>query len=244
MPLADTLTNGGPGSTTTMLRIFLADDHTIVRDGLKTLINAQPDMSVIGEADDGKMAWERLRTLQPPQGVGVDVVVMDVSMPNWNGAEATARVKESWPETRILALSMHEDKSYLRSLLEAGASGYVLKRSAADDLIRAIRIVASGGTYLDPALAATVAEALVRGNTTMGRPLRGEIEGAPLSEREEEVLRLIAQGFTNKEIGAKIFLSVKTVETYKARSMEKLGLNSRADIIRFAVARGWLNNLE
>ena len=133
---------------------------------------------------------------------------------------------------------MHEDKPYLRSLLEAGASGYILKRSAAGELIRAIRAVAAGTTHLDPALSSTLVDSLVR------KPLRGEVSGAALSAREEEVLRLIAQGYANKEIAAKLKLSIKTIETHKARSTEKLGLDGRADIIRFALANGWLQNLE
>ncbi len=240
---------------TPTLRIFLAEDHAIVREGLKTLINAQSQMQVVGEADDGRAAWERIRDLnQSPEGAAngggpVDVAVMDVSMPVWNGAEATLHIKRNWPRTQILALSMHEDRSYLRSLLEAGASGYVLKRSAADTLINAIRVVANGGTYLDPALSATVVEGFVRNRASGGgangaSSLRGEIGGAPLSDRENEVLRLIAQGFTNKDIGVKLSVSVKTVETYKARSMEKLGLNSRVDLVRHALAQGWLSNIE
>jgi two-component system response regulator NreC len=214
------------------LRVFLADDHAVVRDGLKTLINAQPDLSVVGEAEDGATAVERIRALQP------DVVVMDVSMPHGNGAETTAKVISQFPHMKVLALSMHEDRSYLRSLLEAGASGYILKRSAADELIRAIRAVAAGRTYLDPSLSATMVDGFVRGK----QPLRGEVEGATLSEREAEVLRLIAQGYTNKEIGTQLFISVKTVETYKARSMEKLSLDSRADIVRYALIQGWLHS--
>lgn len=216
------------------LRILLTDDHAVVRMGLTTLLNAQADMEVAGEATDGREAFAQIKTLQP------DVVVMDVSMPGWNGIEATQHIKQRWPEIKVLALSMHEDKSYLRSLLEAGAAGYVLKRSAADELVRAIRAVSAGGMYLDPALSDAVAESLMRGGGAPRQPLRGEISGAPLSEREGVVLRLIAQGFTNKEIGVKLSISVKTVETYKSRSMEKLGLDSRADIVRYALAQGWL----
>jgi two-component system response regulator NreC len=216
------------------LRILLADDHAVVRDGLHTLIDDQPDMKVIGEASDGKSAWEMAANLKP------DIVVMDVSMPNGSGVEATARIKSSCSGVKVIALTMHEDKSYLRSLLEAGAVGYVVKRSAAGELIRAIRAVSTGDTYLDPSLSATVVDGFVRGRQT----LVGESEGAPLSERESEVLRLIAQGFANKEIGTKLFISVKTVETYKARSMEKLGLESRAEIVRYALAQGWLLNME
>jgi DNA-binding NarL/FixJ family response regulator len=229
------------------LRILLADDHAVVREGIKTLVNAQTDMEVIDEATDGFEALHKAGTCQP------DVVIMDVSMPHLGGAGATAQLRETCPRLKILALSMHEDKSYLRQLLEAGASGYVLKRSAADDLIRAIRTIAGGGVYLDPALAGKVVGSFVRASGVgisagsapgpVGAGLRGEIEGSALSERETEVLGLIAQGYSNKEIAAQLSISVKTVETYKARSMEKLGLVSRAEIVRYALAQGWLQNV-
>jgi DNA-binding NarL/FixJ family response regulator len=215
------------------LRVVLADDHAIVREGIKTLVNAQPDMEVVGEAGEGGEVWRRVGELRP------DVVVMDVSMPGGNGVEATARIKANWPEIKVLALTMHEDKAYLRGLLEVGAAGYVLKRSAADELIRAIRVVAGGGTYLDPALAAAVVESFVGRKSV----LRGEMAGTPLSDRETEVLHLIARGYANKEIAARLGVSVKTIETYKARSMEKLGLDGRADIVRYALAQGWLHDL-
>jgi DNA-binding NarL/FixJ family response regulator len=207
-------------------------------------------MAVAGEAEDGEEAWRKVRALVEA-GTPPDVVVMDVSMPGWNGVEATAKIRGAWATVRVLALSMHEDKSYLRSLLEAGASGYVLKRSAGEELIRALRAVAAGGTYLDPSLSAAVMETLVgggRGGAVPSAPLgggatlRGEIAGAPLSERESTVLRFIAEGHSNKEIAAKLGVSVKTVETYKARSMEKLGLDGRADIVRYALAQGWLRS--
>lgn len=216
--------------TPSNLKVFLADDHAVVREGLKMLVNAQSDMKVIGEASDGEAACAR------PRDCGPDVIVMDISMPLLNGAEATRRVKASCPDVKVLALSVHEDKSYLRELLEAGASGYVLKRAAAEDLIKAIRIVAGGGVYLDPQMAGTLVSSFVRSRP----PLRGQIEGADLSEREAEVVRLIAQGHSNKEIAAQLSLSVKTVETYKARSMSKLGLSSRADLVRYALEQGWL----
>jgi two-component system response regulator NreC len=211
------------------LNIFLADDHAVVREGLKALINAQPDMEVIGEADNGRDALRQARDCRP------DLVVMDISMPEMKGDVVTEQLKRECPEIKILALSVHEDKSYLRELLEAGASGYVLKRAAAAEMIQAIRIVAAGGVYLDPQMAGKVVGSFVR-----KAPLRGEIAGSELSEREAEVVRLIAQGYTNKEIAVRLDLSVKTVETYKARSMEKLGLDSRAEIVRYALEQGWL----
>jgi DNA-binding NarL/FixJ family response regulator len=220
-----------PGSAR-KLKVLIADDHAVVREGLKTLVNMQPDMDVVGEASDGNEAPLRAGALRP------DVVVMDVSMPG-GGVEATAQITSRWPEIRVLALTMHEDRGYLRRLMEAGAAGYVLKRSAAEELIRAIRAVAGGRAYLDPALSPTVVETLVGRRPT----LRGEFLGAALSEREAEVLRLVAQGYANKEIAARLSVSVKTVETYKARSMEKLNLGGRAEIVRYALSQGWLQDL-
>jgi DNA-binding NarL/FixJ family response regulator len=211
------------------LRVFLADDHAVVREGLKALINAQPGMEVSGEAGDGRAACQQVRQLLP------DVAVMDVSMPEMNGAQATAELKRTCPQVKVLALTVHEDKGYLRQLLESGAAGYVLKRAAAEELIHAIRTVAAGGVYLDPALAGEVVGGFVR------KPaVRGSLAGGELSDRESEVARLIASGYSNKEIAAQLDLSVKTVETYKTRSMEKLGLRSRADLVRYALQCGWL----
>jgi two-component system response regulator NreC len=213
-----------------MLRIFLADDHAVVREGLKTLINAQPDMEVIGEAEDGSSAVHATTACQP------DIVIMDISMPQLNGIQATARLKRASPHIKVLALSVHEDVSYLQELLHAGASGYVLKRAAADALIQAVRTVASGAVYLDPPLA----EKMV---SRLGEPARTQstTPAAALSEREADVVRLIAQGYSNKEIAAQLGLSIKTVETYKTRAMEKLHLVSRVAIVRYAVQQGWLH---
>jgi DNA-binding NarL/FixJ family response regulator len=209
------------------LRVFLADDHAIVREGLKALVNGAAGMVVCGEAADGLSACEQVERLLP------DVAVMDVSMPGLGGAEATARLKQSCPQVKVLALTVHEDRGYLHRLLEAGAAGYALKRAAPEELIHAIRAVAGGGTYLDPAIAGKVVGGFVR-----PRPA----EGGELSEREIEVVRLTAAGHSNKEIAARLDLSVKTVETYKARSLEKLGLHSRADLVRYALQRGWLRD--
>lgn len=214
-----------------MIRILLADDHSVVRAGLKALIDAQPDMEVVGEASDGAEVLVSAATICP------DVVVMDLSMPRLNGLEAAQQLRERSPLPRVLVLSVHEDATYLRRALEAGAVGYVLKRAAAESLIGAIREVGSGKIYLDPALGAALAESVV-GN----RKVVGEL--AALSEREGAVLRLIAQGYSNKEIAAQLDLSVKTVETYKARAMEKLNLGSRVDIVRYATERGWLGKAD
>lgn len=211
------------------IRVFLADDHMVVREGLKALINKQEDMHVVGEAGNGRDAWQLAKELEP------DVVVMDVSMPEMNGAEATERLRRDCPHVKVLALTIYEDKSYLRVLLKAGATGYVLKRAVTEDLVHAVRTVAAGGTYLDPALTGKVLSSYVNQGLRGDKP-----QGAELSEREEQVLRLVAWGYSNKEIAAKLQLSVKTVETYKVRLMEKLDLRSRTDIVRYALLRGLL----
>jgi len=211
----------------TELRIVLADDHEVVRTGLRALIDSSPGMLVVGEARDGAEAVARARELSP------DVVVIDVSMPVLDGAGATERIARECPEVRVLALTMHEDRAHLTRLLQAGAAGYVLKRAAADELVRAIRTVAGGGTYVDPVLAGS----LLRGARGPGPRSAPET----LSEREEEVLRRIAWGESNKEIARQLGISVKTVETYKARVSEKLGLRSRTDMVRYALQQGWLS---
>lgn len=212
------------------IRVFLADDHAVVREGLKALINANTFMEVVGEAADGLKACEQVPIVKP------DVVVMDVSMPAMNGSQATERIRRECPTVRVVALTVHEDKGYIRQLLAAGASGYVLKRAAPEELIQAIRAVAAGGVYLDPGMAGQVVGGFVRKPTIVGNA------GGELSERETEVARGTAAGFSNKELAAKLELSIKTVETYRARAMEKLGLKSRADLVRYAVQQGWLQD--
>ena len=209
------------------LRVFLADDHAIVREGLKLLVNSQPDMAVIGEAGDGATAWREAKALQP------DVVVMDVSMPELNGAEATERLKVSCPEVKVVALTGHADEVHVRQLLGAGAAGYVLKRTVSEELTKAIRVVAAGGTFLDPAVAGKIVDSYIS-------PRQTETIEANLSPREQEVLLDVARGYTNREIAERLHLSVKTVEGHKGRIMEKLEFQSRADIVRYALQQGWL----
>lgn len=211
-----------------MIRVMLADDHPVVRGGLKQLIDSQSDMCVIGEAVDGEDAWRSATSLGP------DVLVLDLSMPVLDGVEATRRVKRDRPSVRVLALTVHEERLYLTQLLRAGASGYVLKRTAAEELLRAIRMVARGDTYIDPALAGTLIEGY------LDSQLSNQPTSEALSEREREVLIHIAKGFSNREIAAELALSVKTVETYKARMSEKLGLRTRVEIVKFAAQQGWL----
>jgi DNA-binding NarL/FixJ family response regulator len=217
-------------ATTPKLRVVLADDHAVVREGLRALIDRQADMEVVGEAGDGRAAIEATERLRP------DVVVMDLSMPVLNGTRATREMLWRNPALRILVLTVHEERSYLRELLEAGAAGYLLKRAAPDELVQAIRGVAGGGVYVDPHLIPDVLDRSVRAARRDGVP-----EGRPLTGREEEVMRLIARGYSNKEIAAQLSLSVKTVETHKARATEKLDLHNRAGIVRYAMQKGWMD---
>ena len=214
------------------LRILLADDHAVVREGLKALVNAQPDMEVVGEAADGAEALAQARALRP------DIFVVDVSMPGMSGTQAAEAIKAERPEIKVLALTVHQDRSYLRSLLEAGASGYILKRAAALELVYAIRTVASGGSYIDPTLAGKILATFTRAGP---RALADRVT-VELSDREEQVLRLVAQGFSNKEIAAKLDVGIKSVESYKARASQKLGFSGRADIINYALQKGWLQD--
>jgi len=215
----------------TKLRVFLADDHAVIREGLKSLVNAQPDMEIVGEAENGRIAWQLAKALEP------DVAVMDVSMPELNGVKATEILTHECPKIKVLALTVHEDQGHLRQILKAGASGYVLKRAMAEELIQAIRTVAAGNTYIDPVLANDVVRGYLRDESVKDRLLRSD-----LSARETEVLRLIAWGYSNKEIAAQLNIGTKTVETYKARLMEKLELRSRVEIVQYALHQGWLKD--
>jgi DNA-binding NarL/FixJ family response regulator len=212
------------------LRVLLVDDHAIVRQGLKLLIDSQPEMTVVGEAVDGEGSVKQVRTLQP------DIVVMDISMPGMNGLIATRTLKQVKPDVAIIVLTRHDEDTFLEELLRAGASGYVLKQSSPAVLVQAIRAVAVGGVYLDPAVTHRVADGLLA-----GRPLESsQTVRATISERESEVLRLVAIGHSNKEIADQLTISVKTVELHKANAMRKLGLAGRVDIIRYGVLQGWL----
>ena len=212
-----------------MIRILLADDHAVVRAGLRALIENEHDMVVVGEAASGSEVVPLAQRLNPT------IVLTDIAMPEMNGMQVTSSVLDANPAIRVLALSAYEDRGYLRELIRHGASGYVLKRAASETLIQAIRAISMGGLYFDPALTSylTSQETSVPLNQYMG-------EQSLLSDRETAVLHLIAQGYTNKEIAAQLDLSVKTVETYKMRGMEKLNLNSRVDLVRYALLVGWL----
>ena len=211
------------------LRVLVADDHAIVRQGLRLLIDGEPDMIVIGEAADGKSVLEQARALKP------EVVVMDISMPTMNGLMATRTLKSVQPDVAIVAVSRHEEDTFVQDLLRAGASGYVLKQSAPAQLLRAIRAIAAGGVYLDPAVSTRVADGLLG-----GRLDRRHAADATITDRESEVLRLVAIGHSNKDIADRLKISIKTVELHKANAMRKLGLTGRVDVIRYGVLQGWL----
>lgn len=215
----------------TRLRVFIADDHAVLRDGLKALVNAQADMEVVGEADNGRTTYEKAKELVP------DVVLMDISMPELTGVQATELLRRECPNIKILILTAYKDKGYLDRLLNVGASGFILKLSAAEELIGALRLVAGGGIYLDPQMADRITAGYLRSQF-----LKGEVRQRELTAREEEVLRLIARGYSNKEISSELKISVKTVESHKANLMQKLELRNRTEIVRYAVRQGWLQD--
>jgi DNA-binding NarL/FixJ family response regulator len=211
------------------IRVTLADDHPIILSGLRGLIQAQPDLELVGEATDGLLALEMIKEQKP------DVAVVDISMPDLNGLKVAQRVSQFLPSIRLIALTQHEDRAYVKQALDAGIRGYVLKRSAAENLVHAIRAVFDAGLYVDPAVAYRMFDDIPR------RAGRQQSENAKaLTGREIDVIKLVALGFTSKEIARQFDLSVKTVETYKSRASEKLGLKSRVEIVRFASTQGWL----
>jgi DNA-binding NarL/FixJ family response regulator len=216
-------------SETAPIRVLLADDHTIVRQGLRSILEREPDLEVVGEAADGREAVRKAASLDP------DVVVMDITMPQMNGIEAASRIIKSNRGARIVALTMHTAEEYVYSLLKAGARGYVLKDSSPSELIEAIRAVARGGTYLHPDVSVTVVNEYLKRpdpRTRSGKP------AAALSHREREVLQLIAEGHTNKEIAGQLGLSVKTIEAHRTRIMDKLKIHNIAGLTRYAISRG------
>jgi len=213
---------------TEAIRVVLVDDHETVRQGLLLLLNALPDIAVVGEAGDGTSGVARTAEVRP------DVVVMDVAMPGVNGLAATRAIKETSPDIKVVALTRYSDDAYVQEMLRAGASGYVLKQSAPTELVTAIRTAAAGEQYLDAALRARVATAYLR---KFSRP---EQDTPSLTDRETEVLRQMAWGYSNKEIATRLDLSVKTVEVHKANAMRKLRLRGRIDIVRYALLQGWL----
>jgi DNA-binding NarL/FixJ family response regulator len=213
------------------VRVLLAEDHEAVRQGLRALLELQPDIELVGEAANGRVALERAAALEP------DVVVLDVSMPEMNGLAATKAIKARTPDVAVVALTRHSEEAYVKELLAAGASGYVLKQSPFDELVRAIRAAATGQRYLDSSLVARTAAAYITRHTQ-------EPSRPPISEREASVLRLMAIGHSNKEIATALDIAVKTVEVHKANAMRKLNLSGRIDVVRYAVLNGWLQDPE
>jgi DNA-binding NarL/FixJ family response regulator len=209
------------------LRILLADDHRILREGLRSLLERQPDMAVVAEADDGRSALDAIQR-QP-----TDVVIMDIAMPGLNGIEATRQIRQRYPDIKVIALSMHSDRRFLIGMLQAGANGFLLKDSASEELITAIRAVREGHAYVSPRITTVLVEDL----------LRRQAPSAPapsplLTPREREVLQLIAEGKSTKEIAEVLRVSVKTVESYRLKIMAKLDLHSVAELTKYAVREG------
>src|SRR6185295_17589500 len=202
--------------------------HTIVRQGLRAILEGEPDIDVVGEAADGREAVRKASTLAP------DVVIMDVSMPKMNGLEATARIVKESPSIRVVALTMHSSEEYVYSLLKAGAKGYLLKESVSSDLVDAIRAVMGGGTYLHPAISTRVVDGYLKRPHPKTRTGMLEI----LSPREREIVQLIAEGHTNKEIAGLLVLSVKTIENHRTRIMHKLEIHNVAGLTRYAISHG------
>jgi DNA-binding NarL/FixJ family response regulator len=212
-------------------RIVLADDHPIVLDGLRNLVGAESDFQLVGEAASGLSALKLIREKRP------DVAVLDISMPELNGIVLSRRLAGEMPDLRLLVLTLHEDRAYLNQALEAGVRGYVLKRSAVENLVQAIRAVMVGGLYIDPAIVGRVFES----NRVQNKFAAKKGASPALTDRETDVLKMGALGFTNKEIASRLDVGVKSVETYKARGLEKLGLKTRAELVRYASGQGWLD---
>jgi len=210
------------------MRILIVDDHGVLRAGLRALLNAEPDLQVVGEAADGQTGLRLATELSP------DLVLMDISMPGMSGIQVTRQLKETLPGTRVLILTLHEDESLLREAIRSGASGYILKQAVEAELISAIRAVGRGDLYIHPAMT----RALLKDVSPLLVPEENPTE--PLSPRELEVLRLVAQGHTNRQVAEMLHLSVRTVESHRANLMNKLGLSSPAQLVRYAIEHGLL----
>jgi two-component system response regulator NreC len=213
-----------------VIRTVVVDDHAVVRSGLTLLLEREQDMEVVGEAGNARDAIFRTRALKP------DVILLDVVMPGTSGIEVLPKLLEESPETKVLVLSMQDDPSYVREAFAAGAAGYVLKEAADEEVVAAVREIASGGSYVHPALGARMVAA--------DAEARAAAEADPLSEREREVLRLLALGHTNQEIAKMLYISVRTAETHRAHIMQKLRLSTRAELVRYALSHGLLEEEE
>lgn len=211
---------------TSSIRILIADDHTLMRQGIKALLEDEPDIVVVGEADDGRETVRLAHQLRP------NVVLMDIAMPSLNGLEATRQIKHEHPEINVLVLTMYDHEEYLRQLLEVGASGYILKRAAASELVAAIRAVNAGEAVLSPSITRMLLNDYLRRETPSV-----EVEGNSLTPREREVLQLIAEGKTSREIAELLSLSIKTVQSHRGSIMQKLDLHDRGDLIKYAIQK-------
>jgi two-component system, NarL family, response regulator NreC len=218
------------------IRLLVVDDHPVVQAGMRTLLGIHADMEVVGEAVDGETAIRRALELKP------DVVVMDITMAGMNGVEATCKIKELLPETKVLVLTMHDNEEYLRMMLDVGATGYVLKKAANTELAVAIRAVHRGEIFVYPSFTRILLGDRLQDNESVSHS--DQDAGERLSERELQVLRLIAEGYTNRQIAEKLFLSVRTIETYRARLMEKLQVKNRVGLVRYALRNQLLDSAE
>ena len=211
-------------------KVLLADDHAVLRDGLRMVLDAQPGISVVGEAEDGRQALEMVEQLQP------DVVVMDIAMPNLNGLEATRQIKRRFPRTQVVILTMHENQQYLTQIVKVGAVGCVLKRAAGTELVAAVRAAAQGESYFSPAIASMILE-----DYRARLRYEGKDPQELLTEREREILQLVAEGRTNQEIADLLTLSIKTVQTHRAHIMEKIDAHDRTDLVKYAIRMGMIS---
>lgn len=212
------------------VKVLLVDDHTVVRQGIKALLAREPDIEVIGEADNGREALERLAELQP------DVILMDISMPGLNGIEATRQMRQQYPNIKVVVLSMHTGEEYIFQVLRAGAVGYVLKQSDSMEVLAAIRAALSGGSFLSPPISRTVIDDYIQRADSRASQ---RAEPGPLTPREREVLQLLAEGLPNREIAKQLSISIKTVETHRSNMMHKLGVRGKTALVKYALRRGW-----
>lgn len=210
------------------IKVLLVDDHTIVRQGLRLLLDTQPDIRIVGETGEGREAIEKARQLMP------DVILMDISMPGMNGLEACRRIRECCPGTRILALTMHDNEEYFFQALSAGAAGYILKKADPAELVSAIRVVYQGGAFLYPSVAKSLVADFLR-RVDSGEE-RANFDG--LTEREREILKLVAEGKTNREIASLLLISTKTADRHRANLMDKLNVHNRSQLIKYAIRKG------
>ncbi len=215
-------------SQTEKIKVLVVDDHTILREGIRVLLEAQPDIEVVAEASNGREAVDRVRALSP------DVVLMDIGMPSMNGLEATRQIRKYNPDTQVVVLTMHDNEEYIFQILNAGAAGYVLKRAAAKDLVSAIRSVYQGGSFLHP----TIAKKLIRDYLRRVGDDSDKLICDGLTDREREILKLIAEGNTSQQIADVLCLSVKTVQTHRTHIMDKLDIHDRTELVKYAIRKG------